>query len=278
MRTTALSISASICICLLCACVAPALGGDWQKLADGFEIAWFASSDSTDSDSMLTIVRVDAKKHKLMFLSVPDSDSAQNISVRKWCEIEQLALAINGGMYDDDMRTHIGVVQADGKIISKHRNKYKSAVAWNPKEDGLPHFRLYDLDEVELDSLLRQYDNVVQNLRLIKRDRDNRWEPDRGHKWTEAALVEDSAGNALFILCRTPMTMYEFNERILALPLGIVAAQHLEGGVQTQVCIRVGEYSEAISGGFESRMDTTGETDFFFKLPHVIGVRLSPEE
>lgn len=247
---------------------------NWENLDDGFSIAWFSIDDSTANDSMLTVVRVDPKIHTLAYLAVADADSAENLSVRKWCESEELALAINGGMYGDDLKTHIGYVQANGKTVSTHRNKYKSAAAWNPKSKDLPHFRLYDLDEVNLDTLLAQYENVVQNLRLIKRERENRWEPDRGHRWTEAALAEDSDGNALFILCRTPMTMYDFNERVLSLPLGIVAAQHLEGGVQTQLCVKVGDYSEAVSGGFESRIDTKSDSDFFFKLPHIIGVRL----
>lgn len=263
--------------CLLFAGPLSADGGAWHTLSDGFEIAWFSSADSAAGDSMFTIVRVNPQQHEIVYHSVVASDSGENLNVRQWCESEGLALAVNGGMYGEDFRTHIGLVQIDGEVISNHRNKYKSAMAWQPVQDDLPAFRLYDLDETSLDSLRGQYAHVVQNLRLIKRNRNNRWEPEKGRRWTEAALAEDSAGNALFILCRRPMKMHEFNERILALPLGIVAAQHLEGGVQTQMYIAVKDYSIGLSGGFESRMDGGTGGDFLFNLPHIIGVRLKTE-
>jgi len=73
-----------------------------------------------------------------------------------------------------------------------------------------------------------RYRTVVQNLRLIKRAGENRWQKS-GDAWREAALGEDWKGRVLFIYCDRPQTMFEFNRTLLALPIGLVAAQHLEG-------------------------------------------------
>ncbi|MCK5126103.1 MAG: phosphodiester glycosidase family protein [candidate division Zixibacteria bacterium] len=258
---------------LLCISCSFASAGDWQTIEKGFEIAWFASGDSSEEDSMITVVRVNPKQYELIFCSVSDSGDSENLTTRQWCEQEGLLLAINGGMFDTDYKTHIGFMKSGEIINSKRRNKYKSALAINSIEAEQQAFKIYDLDSDSLDSIISKYDYVMQNLRLIKRDLENRWSPKKTRKWTEAALAEDSAGNALFIICRKSMTMYDFNERILSLPLGIVAAQHLEGGVQTQMYIRFGEFKLGLSGGFESRMMNGTGGDFLFKLPHVIGVR-----
>ena len=50
-----------------------------------------------------------------------------------------------------------------------------------------------------------------------------------GKKRHAPHLAQDESGRALFILCTRNLSMHEFNEMLLELPLGIVAAQHLEG-------------------------------------------------
>ena len=47
--------------------------------------------------------------------------------------------------------------------------------------------------------------------------------------WREAALGEDEQGRSLLIYCDRRMSMFDFNEMLLKLSLGLVAAQHLEG-------------------------------------------------
>ncbi len=258
---------------LFCNSVIFAVNESWKTLSEGFEISWFDSADSTVGDSMITVVRVDPDLFGLTFCSVSDTSGAKNLSTKQWCEQENLLFAINGGMYAEDYKKHIGYMKTHGEIVSTHRNHYKSALAFNPNNDSLPDVYLHDLDETDLDWVIEGYDCVMQNLRLIKRKRENRWSPEKTRKWTEAALAEDSTGNMLFILCRLPMTMHEFNERIMALPLEIVAAQHLEGGVQTQMYVNFEEYTLGLSGGFDSLMENDTNGEFLFRIPHVIGIK-----
>ena len=120
--------------------------------------------------------------------------------------------------------------------------------------------------------MLKDYHSVVQNLRLIKNPRLNRWEQ-QDKKWSEAALAEDKNGNALFILCSFPLSMHDFNELILKYPFGIVAAQHLEGGPEAQLYCKTADGIIDINGGFDSGMLVSSGAGFKKPVPNIIGIR-----
>jgi hypothetical protein len=142
-------------------------------------------------------------------------------------------------MYQEDRRSHVGFLQIDGRVRNGTPNDYLSAAVCGPRRRGDPAFGIYDLDETPLDSLRVRYRTVVQNLRLIKRSRDNRWTArDRG--WAEAALGEDAQGRALLIYCQTALSMHDLNDVLLELPLDLVCAQHLEGNLPAQFHVRTG--------------------------------------
>ena len=126
----------------------------------------------------------------------------QNRNVRAWAEKLGLAAAINAG-HVPGRPAQPRRLPADRRPACATRtpNDYLSAAACGPRRRGDPAFRIFDLDETPLDSLRVRYRTVVQNLRLIKRPRDNRWTArDRG--WAEAALGEDARGRALLIFCQ----------------------------------------------------------------------------
>ena len=88
----------------------------------------------------------------------------------------------------------------------------------------------------------------------------NRWAPGR-RRWAEACLAEDDRGRMLWIHCRHPHDMHTFNEILLDLPLGLVAAQHLEGGAEAQFWI-----DPEID-------DAAGNAALAIPIPNVLGIR-----
>ena len=210
----------------------------WRELAPGLDLGRFSSRDvSPDGDGDVVVLRVDPVRWDLAYHTAADH-GGQNRNVRAWAEALGLSAAINAGMFQEDRRSHVGFLQIDGKVRNGTANDYLSAAACGPLRRGDPPFRIYDLDETPLDSLRVRYRTVFQNLRLIKRPRDNRWTVrDRG--WAEAALGEDSRGRALLIFCQSALSMHDLNEALLALPLDLVCAQHLEGNLPAQLHLRV---------------------------------------
>ncbi|MCP4574607.1 MAG: phosphodiester glycosidase family protein [bacterium] len=207
-------------------------GGDahlWRELEPGLELARFdVRTRSAEAYGDLTVLRVDPRRRRLAVLTAAADGEDRPRTVRQWCKDLDLAAAVNAGMYQADGRTHVGFCQVDGQVLNGAVNDYLSVLVCDPVDPDAPPFGIRDLDVVPLDTLRVRYRTVVQNLRLIKGGRDNRWSPTRD-RWREAALAEDAAGRALFIYCSRPVSMHDFNEALLALPLDVVAAQHLEG-------------------------------------------------
>jgi len=204
----------------------------WRQLAPGLELARFDVRSLTEAAyGDLTVLRVDPQRWRLEVLTVSADGDDRPRTVRRWCGDRELAAAINAGMYQADGRTHVGFCQVDGRVLNGAVNDYLSAMVCDPidpDDPATPPFGIMDLDVVPLDSLRVRYRTVVQNLRLIKGGGENRWSP-RRDRWREAALAEDARGHALLIYCARALSMHDFNEALLTLPLDVVAAQHLEG-------------------------------------------------
>lgn len=145
-----------------------------------------------------------------------------------WCERHGLSAAINVGMYAKDDRTYLGYMRCGSYVNASDVNHYESVEAFGLKRDDLPLFHIYDLDDpdADIETIVASYDCVIQNPRLIKRPGENRWSP-QDRMCSEAALGEDGSGRALFIFCRTPYTMHEFNDVLISLPIDLRRAQHL---------------------------------------------------
>lgn len=242
----------------------------WKEIAEGLDTASFTvSGESLPGDAKVVIVRIDPKMWDLKLLAISETGDSAGLSAKEWCKTHNLSAAINAGMYDVDYKTHVGYMKSHEHKNSAAINSYKSAAAFDPRHDNLPPFYIYDLDVTPLKSIIGKYHTVVQNLRLIKRPGENRW-PQQENKWREAALGEDSKGRALFIFCQSVMSMHDFNNLLLSLPINLVCAQHLEGGPPAQMYVKHGEV--------EFEMDGIHETTVIQgisrprPIPNVIGI------
>ncbi len=201
----------------------------WRILEPGLEVARFDSGlRQADEEGDLLVFRIDPEFWVVKAFSPEESDGFEGRTTRRWCELADLVLAFNAGMYQADGTTHVGYFKRDGQVINGAVNDYLSAAAFGPVDPEDPYFRIFDLDEVPLGEVAARYRTVIQNLRLIKRAGINRWQP-AGDVWQELALGEDFKGRILVMSCSRRRSMHQFNEIVLALPLGLVAAQHLEG-------------------------------------------------
>jgi hypothetical protein len=241
----------------------------WRTLEPGLDLGTFELPER--DGAKLTALRIDAAIWDVGVHCASEYGLDSGRTTREWCEALNLAAAINAGMYATDFTTHVGYLRNGKHVNSSHRNAYRSVAVLRPRREGLPPFRIVDLDApgTSMDSLVAQYGTVVQNLRLIKRPRENRWTP-QPKRWSEAALGEDSKGRALFLLCSTPLSMHEFNEQLLALPLDLVCAQHLEGGPEAQIYIRTAKETRGYFGAFA---EGGASGSFAWRVPNVLGIR-----
>jgi len=230
----------------------------WQRLAPGLELARFQAGEA-----VVEVLRIDPELWQTVALAVSDLGGG-NRTMRQWATEFDLTAVINAGMYATDLRTHTGYFHTGDHVNNPRwvQRDYRQAACFEPREAGLPRFVLQDLDAVPESTFVHHYDIVIQNLRLVRKPRENRWQP-RPRRWSEACLGEDGQGRMLWIYCRRPLDMHAFNEIILDLPLDLVAAQHLEGGPQARLWLNPNR------GGDQS-------ADSGPLLPNVLGLRPRP--
>jgi hypothetical protein len=247
----------------------------WQTLASGMELRTLTISASEGvAEAKITVLRVDPKLWQMEFRGISQTGETESHTAREWSKRHDFAATINAGMFDKDFKTHLGYLVAGGHQNNKHLNNYRSVVAFDPRDPALPPFRIFDLDAdgTTARGIFNQYASAVQNLRLIKRPGTNQWTK-QTRKWSEAALGEDEAGRILFIFSRAPFSMQDFNRELLAAGIGVVAAQHLEGGPEAQLYIHVGQTEMELIGSYETafREDDSNATPW--PIPNVLGLR-----
>jgi len=268
---------ASVCLAclqavlLLAAPVAAASQSPWTPLGDGLDLGRFPLAATGVAGAQVQILRVDPRLWELTLHGLPPGDAIGR-TAREWTRREGLVAAINAGMYQEDYRTHSGYMSADGTVYSRGTNGYLSAAAFAPADSSDAPFRIFDLDESPLPSVLARYRRVVQNLRMVKRPGENRWDPQE-RRWSEAALGEDREGRALFVFCAAPLALDRLIAALLELPIGLVAAQHLEGGSQAQLFVAAGGQTVELVGGYESAFSAPDPHRPARPIPNVIGVR-----
>ena len=248
--------------------------GDWENLDQGLDYGKFkVDVYAVTGDSVIHVLRINPKYWDFKLLCASELTEGKRLSVKVWCDKYQLTAGINAGMYDVDMVTHIGYLGNYQHVNNAlDHPKYHSMAAFNPKSDKYPSFKTFDAEAESLSAVREKYHSIMQNLRLIKRPRKNRWEQ-QTKKWSEAALGEDKHGNALFIFSRSPYSMHDFNNLLLELPIDIVSAQHLEGGTEAQIYIDSGDFELDLTGSFETGFLESGSNSYHYPVPNVIGIK-----
>ena len=224
-------------------------------------------------DRSLHVVRVTPAKVRLRALMTSALEGQQNLTAAQWAKKHRLALVINLGMYQNDHKTHVGHLRA-GKHVNSKRwvPSYQSVLAFRPRQSGIPKAVMLDRKDGASEQLAR-YDVVAQNLRLIRGGAKPRgvWSS-QPRRWSEAALAHDGEGRLLLLFARAPLTMWELNRLLLALPLGIVRAMHLEGGPEASLSIHAGGVDLDLCGSFETGFVPDDSNTVQWPLPNVLGV------
>lgn len=264
----------SLFLTISLSCGVSAASGPWKTLEEGLELGTFhGNTPSLFGSSAVTILRVDPKRWDIKLYSIQQFGYATGMTTKEWSSRHNLTAAINAGMYLHDVTTHVGYLQAGELIQSKHINRYQSIAGFSPKDAALAPFRIFDLDEEDTDiaKITEQYSHVVQNLRLIKRPGNNRW-AQQDQRWNEAALGEDKQGRALLIYSSGRLSMHDFNELILSLPLDLVSAQHLEGGKEAQLYINHPQHTAEVMNSFDNPLFGPVGNLKAWPIPNIIGV------
>ena len=256
------------------AALGAASGVVWQPLQPGVDYAVLDLRDEGSGpavDSRLHVVRIDPARAPVVAAVASSGDHRQRTAAQ-WCGDRSLAVAINLGMYREDKLTNVGHAHMPGHANNATWSKsYKSALAFAPTSKALPAAVMVDLDADGAMERLAPYGAVVQNLRLIRAPGQGVWGK-QARRWSEAAVAVDKQGHVLFIFSRHPYSMQDLNAKLLALPLGITNAMHVEGGPEASLSIHAGGVDLDLNGSYETGSNENDGEQAQWPIPNVLGV------
>ena len=263
-------------LCGLAAGAVAETAADWKLIAPGMDLRWLvAGTPSPVGDSKIAVLRIDPTTWELELVGQSQTGDPSGRTAREWAKAHDLAVAINAGMFLTDYKTHVGYMEYQGHVNSSRVNGYQSVAAFDPRNpEKRPPFQIFDLDEpgITLQAIRQDYASLVQNLRLIKKPGTNRWSKQE-KMWSEAALGEDREGRILFVFSRSPFSMHTLNGELLSGGIGLVALQHLEGGPEAQLYLKVGDTEIEFSGSYETSLRQDDGNAVVWPIPNVLGVR-----
>jgi len=243
----------------------------WETIQPGMQQASVPVS-AADSAAQVIVLRFDPHEWQLEFAGSDGAD-ARTRTAREWAKQADFSAVINAGMFRRDYKTHVGFAQFRGQLRNDRVNDYQSVAAFDPRDAALPAFHIFDLDAGStMADILKDYGSAVQNLRLIQRRGVNKWQK-QTRRWSEAALAEDDGGRVLFIFCRAAYSMHDLNQLLLSAGIGVVAAQHLEGGPEAQLYLHAGAVEREWFGSYETAFSENDANVAAWPIPNVLGMR-----
>lgn len=241
----------------------------WEKIDKGLHIGEFEYPQESII-SKIIIIKINPNYYSFKLLCAKEH-GLTGMPVKGWCKKYGLIGGVNAGMFQEDYLSNVGYMK-NFKHVNNSRisSKYQSVFAFNPIQQESIKARIFDVDEIKINNIIKKYNTVIQNLRLIKRPGKNRWSK-QSKMWSEVALGEDKEGNILFIFSRSPSSMHDFNHSLLKLPIDIVCAQHLEGGPEASLYFGYKGIEVDMFGSYETNFNENDQNLRAWNIPNIIG-------
>jgi len=243
----------------------------WKEADEGLLVAEFESVFDNDPYEV-TVVKVDPERYSFQLLCATEHGK-ESLTVKEWALKYQMLAAVNAGMFQENGLTSVGFMKNFGHVNNPRLSKANTILAFNPVGENLPEIQLIDRECQDLNDLRQKYQSFVQSIRMISCSRQNVWSR-QDSKWSTLAVAMDTQGNILFLFNRTPLSVHDFIEILLSLPLSLKSAMYLEGGPQASLYLSTSSMTlerYGVWGGLEKN-----PLPFPLAVPNVIGISKKP--
>ncbi|MBQ7607058.1 MAG: phosphodiester glycosidase family protein [Desulfovibrionaceae bacterium] len=250
-----LSCLAGLLLLLVSVSGTSASENSWRELDQGLSLCEFHLDHGT-----ITVVRIDPEYWSFE-LACAKCEQTQAKAVHEWLKEKNFAAAINASMFKKDSLTSTGYMRAGKSVNNDHiSSRFGAFFVANPDKADLASATLLERDSPNLADTLAHYGLVIQNYRLITRNRTVLW-PAAGKKHAIAAVALDKDGHILFLYTNTDILPADFARALVDLPLAIGTTMYVEGGSEAALLFREGATVHARCAYFEPI------------LPNVLGIR-----
>lgn len=269
----ALAVSAVGFAVLLAACDrSPGPRPSWRTLEPGLEFVEFPAPErSVRGDSLIRVLRLDPERYRLTLHFAAGPGTPGPRTARDWGVSEGLVAAINAGMFGEDNHTAISMLKNGEHVNNPRLTDHKSVLAFDAREPTVPEVQIIDLEAQDFETLAPSYGAFVQSIRMIALSRRNVWEQ-QPRRHSVAAIGVDESGRVLLIHCRSPYSVHDLVEFLLALPLDLKNAMYAEGGPLAQLWIGAGGMDREFVGLSDAGFLQADDSLPAQPIPNVIGV------
>lgn len=247
----------------------------WVTLSVGLNyIEVDAPRKSNINDSKISILKINPKYFNFKMLSASQFDSSRTCVVN-WAEKFNLNVVINAGMYNlDNPLSSEGFLKNNEAYTnnSEFRKGYNMAIAFNPYNEKLTPFDIFDLKSTDFNYVKKNYASISQGLRMI----DNNGKPLSWNKnpmrCSQLIVAKDNQGFIYFIFTRSPYSHNEMINFMVNYEIPLKNAIYMEGGPQTSLFVNTENYRIEKLGSYVSRTYPTDENNEHAPLPNIIGL------
>ena len=248
----------------------------WRVLEPGLALADIPSPvKSQIGDSVITVVRIDPKHFAFKLIAAKQFDREIK-TASAWAREHKLLVAVNAGMFLRDGLTSVGYMRNFGHVNNPRLNKkYNAIMAFN-RMGGAPGVQVPEVQVIDrrcqdFGSLRREYNTLIQSIRMIDCRRRNVWSK-QPRRWSMVITAMDGAGRVLFVFTRSPYSVHDFINILLGLPLDIRNAMYLEGGPEATLYLSAGGVSFEKVGSYETDFNEDDKNKKAWRIPNVVGV------
>ncbi len=249
--------------------VAPAWG--WQQLDQGLELGIFQATQASEvGDRKIHILRIDPQDWKFELLAAAAHDKKAR-PAKYWASEFGLVAAVNAGMFQMDGLTNVGYMKVNDKVYNPRFNEDNTLIAFGTDSPKLPAFQIIDRECQNWKSLVDQYQNVTQGIRMMDCKQANRWSQ-QPRKWSMVVMGMDKSGKCLMIFCRSPYSVHDFIELLIGLDLNLHNLMYLEGGPEASLYLKTKDCELDLFGSYETGFFESDKNDRAWPIPNVIGI------
>jgi len=243
----------------------------WKEADEGLLVAEFESVFNNDPYE-ITVVKIDPQSYSFQLLCATELGK-ESLTTKEWALKYQMLAAVNAGMFQENGLTSVGFMKNFAHVNNPRLNNANTILAFNRVDENVPEIQLVDCECQDFNYLRQKYQSFVQSIRMISCSHQNVWSQ-QDTKWSTLAVAMDTQGNILFLFNRTPLSVHDFIEILLSLPLSLKSAMYLEGGPQASLYLSTSRMTlerYGVRGGLEKN-----PLPFPLTIPNVIGISKKP--
>jgi uncharacterized protein YigE (DUF2233 family) len=242
----------------------------WITLYPGLSFLRWPVQGADGPVNSLAIVRIDPERWAFRVFFNKEPRSAE-----EWQRATGASVICNGGFYQESFAP-AGRILVNGNSLGPFKNRHMKAMFLAEPKKGFEKLlkaTIIDLKDPDSEEIIASYDQGIQSFPVLLDPKGQVRVNPSNFQASRTVVAQDRSGLIyLLITEKSSFTLFDLGNYLKALPLGFRFVLNLDGGLRSQLLIRIGAHHYQFSG----QNETSQPTRFFFpdpiKLPSVIGL------